>query len=62
MDTSDALDEDEARIADLEGENERLRAALEQIKTVCDDNAGAEVRHDLALKFVREIAATAIEQ
>ncbi len=33
-----------------------LVAALEQIKTVCIDNAGDTVRHDLALKFVGHVA------
>lgn len=31
--------------------------ALEQIAQVCLDNAGPRVRHDLALKFVKDVAA-----
>lgn len=31
--------------------------ALEQIRMVCIDNAGDTVRHDLALKFVGDVAA-----
>ncbi len=31
--------------------------ALEQIMVTCADNAGATVRHDLALKFVGDVAA-----
>lgn len=34
-----------------------LREALEQIRTVCIDNAGDTVRHDLALKFIGKIAS-----
>jgi hypothetical protein len=44
------------------GEDERCpvcRAmdALEQIAQVCLDNEGPTVRHDLALKFVKDVAA-----
>ena len=31
--------------------------ALEQITQVCIDNSGPNVRHDLALKFVSDVAA-----
>lgn len=37
-----------------------MREALEQIKAVCVDNAGDTVRHDIALKFVGEVAAKAL--
>ncbi|BEV43985.1 NUMOD4 motif-containing HNH endonuclease [Afipia carboxidovorans] len=37
-----------------------LRKALEQIRTVCIDNAGDTVRHDLALKFIGKIASRAL--
>ena len=44
--------------------NERpeLIAALEQISTVCADNAAAGVDHKLALKFVSEIADAILEK
>jgi enamine deaminase RidA (YjgF/YER057c/UK114 family) len=35
---------------------DRMAAALEQIETVCLDNAGHNVRHDMALKFVCHVA------
>jgi hypothetical protein len=38
------------------GEIELLRAALEQIRTVCDDNAAPSCRHEMALAFVRQVA------
>lgn len=46
------------------GEDERCPLcqaldALEQIRMVCIDNAGDTVRHDLALKFVGDVAAKA---
>lgn len=34
-----------------------MREALEQIRTVCIDNAGDTVRHDLAIKFIGKIAS-----
>lgn len=39
--------------------NDPLRKALIQIKAVCTDNATAP-RNDLALKFIREIAVSAL--
>lgn len=39
-------------------EIERLRALLEQIEAVCDDNFADACDHKLALKFVRSVAAT----
>lgn len=33
---------------------------LEQIKAVCDDNAGADANHKMALDFVRLLAEKAI--
>ena len=36
---------------------ERLQRLFDQIMTVADDNSGPDCRHDLALKFVRQIAA-----
>lgn len=39
---------------------ERLCAALEQIRTVCIDNGGPNVKHDMALKFVCQVAANAL--
>lgn len=35
----------------------RALDALEQIIQVCLDNEGPTVRHDLALKFVKDVAA-----
>jgi hypothetical protein len=43
--------------AELE-ENERLRAKLDQITAVCDDNAGPSCDAHMALKFIRQITAT----
>ena len=40
--------------------DDALREALEQIRTVCIDNAGDTVRHDLALKFIGKIASRAL--
>ena len=37
-------------------ENNRLRVKLDQIASVCDDNAAPSCRADLALKFIRQIA------
>jgi hypothetical protein len=47
---------------DYSGDDERCPLcqaidALEQIMVTCADNAGATVRHDLALKFVGDVAA-----
>lgn len=38
----------------------RARAALVNIASVCRENAGANCRHDLALKFVGQVAADAM--
>lgn len=38
----------------------RLRAKLEQIRTVCTDNSGKDCRHEMALKFVQQIADDAL--
>jgi hypothetical protein len=38
----------------------RLEAALEQIKTVCTDNAPADCDKAIALQFVCEVAADAL--
>jgi hypothetical protein len=38
-------------------ENERLRAKLDQIAAVCDDNAAATCDAHMTLKFIRQIAA-----
>ena len=40
--------------------NNSLRESLLHVKTVCVDNAGTTVRHDLALKFVLEIVNRAV--
>lgn len=37
-----------------------LKAALTQIREVCDDNKGAACNHAMALAFVRSIAAFAL--
>lgn len=39
---------------------QRLEAALEQIRTVCDDNAPASCDKEMALNFVRDVAAKAL--
>ena len=39
----------------------RLRAALKQIDTVCVDNSVPTARFDLALGFVRQVAAKALD-
>jgi len=38
----------------------RLRAALDQIKAVCDDNADAACNQAMALAFVRSVAVDAL--
>jgi hypothetical protein len=45
-----------AAIRDLKLRNAEMQSTLEQIKTCCIDNAGDTVRHDLALKFVGDVA------
>lgn len=37
----------------------RMRELLDQIKTVCDDNAGPTCNQAMALAFVRQVAAHA---
>jgi hypothetical protein len=57
-------DEDDARLIaaapETAADRERLRAALEQITVICSDNAAPAARHDLALKFISEVAAKAV--
>jgi hypothetical protein len=40
---------------------EQLEAALLQIKAVCDDNLSASCNHLMAVKFVRNVAAEALQ-
>lgn len=51
---------DRERIERATSEAAHYRAALDQIRVVCIDNEGPTVRHDLALKFVRDIASSAL--
>ena len=46
---------------ELERERDALRAAHEQIKTVCDDNFADACDHKMALKFVWQVANAALD-
>lgn len=48
--------DDPTIIADMQQTIERLTGALEQIRTVCDDNAPAVCDKGMALAFVRSVA------
>lgn len=53
----------EAQISRQGREITRLMALLDQIKTVCDDNASVPLQgRAMALQFVRDVAASAHEQ
>lgn len=41
---------------------EAMRRAMQQIETVCADNAGPTVMHNMALKFVQDVASAALAQ
>ena len=41
---------------------ERLRKAMQQIITVCGDNAGPKAKHDMALREVGDVAKSALSR
>lgn len=50
----------EQQLSDARRENERLREGLKQIKATCSDNEPAGCAHNLALRFVGDVAARAL--
>ena len=47
-------------VAKLHAQIASARKALQQVVTVCGDNAGHNAKHDMALRFVRNVAKTAL--